>query len=250
MTKIQSKRTQNVEKAPEVDLAGGGNPSEESLCQNCESKHLGLFCGLSPEGYQSLNSMKRNQHYKTGDVVFRAGDHPQGIYCIKSGSVKIEAIGQDGQAHILHVVNSGGILGLKASLDEVPYEANAIVLQPAEMCIIHRPTFQTLLETNPSVAIKALRASMLELHEMEKRFCHATDLTAVERIAEALLHLKDRFESHRWSRREFAEWASTTTETVIRTLSQFEKEGLIQLDGRKIIIKDRKGLLEKAKIMF
>lgn len=238
---------------------GSSNPTEThgfkilsgrtpSSCENCDSRHKGFFCSSSNATLNTVNSAKHLRTYKPGETIFRAGEVPEGVYCLKDGSVKIETVGESGQAHILHVVNSGGVLGLRASLDGMPFEADAVALQPTQICFIAKDVFKKLLQNEPTIALNALRTVTFELHEMEKRFCHTTDLTATERIAEALLHLRDRFETLQWSRREFAEWASTTTETVIRTLSQFEKEGLISLEGKKILIRDRKGLLEKARI--
>ncbi len=219
-----------------------------SACENCDSRHKGFFCDSSNDALSEVDSAKHFREFKPGETVFQLGAVPEGIYCLKKGAVKIEAVGDNGQAHLLHIVNAGGVLGLRASLDNQPYEANAVAIQPTELCFIPRAVFMRLLQKDPTIALNALRTVTFELHEMERRFCHATDLTAVERIAEALLHLKDRFEAQQWSRREFAEWASTTTETVIRTLAQFEKEGLIALDGKRITLKNRRGLLEKARI--
>lgn len=248
----KTKKTQEFQEVGvPIKIQGGGMPSTisgGSPCENCDSRHKGFFCESSTSTLKVVDTAKSVRHYESGDSLFLEGDEPEGIYCIKSGAVKIEAVGENGQAHILHVVNAGGVLGLRASLDGSPFEASAIAAQPTHVCFIPKTTFNKLLKEDPTIALNALRTVTFELHEMEKRFCHATDFTAVERIAEALLHLKDRFESQQWTRREFAEWASTTTETVIRTLAQFEKDGLIVLDGRKITIKDRRRLLEKAKI--
>jgi CRP-like cAMP-binding protein len=217
-------------------------------CDLCESRHIGVFCRSDSDSMKEIDQAKSLRHYKPGETLFQAGETPEGIYCIRRGAVKIESLSESGQSHMLHVVQSGGILGLRANLDGKPFEADAVAIQATDLCFIPSKVFNDLLLKDPSIALTALRSVTSELHAMEKRFCQATDLTATERIAEALLHLKDRFEDQSWSRREFAEWASTTTETVIRTLAQFEKEGLIQLDGRKISILDRRRLLERAKI--
>ncbi|MCK6599626.1 MAG: helix-turn-helix domain-containing protein, partial [Bdellovibrionaceae bacterium] len=63
---------------------------------------------------------------------------------------------------------------------------------------------------------------------------------------EAILFLQDHFKDQLWTRKEIAQWAGTTPETVMRTLSQFEKEGLIDQSGRRIIIIKRDKIQEKA----
>jgi CRP-like cAMP-binding protein len=63
-----------------------------------------------------------------------------------------------------------------------------------------------------------------------------------------LFFLRDNFEEKNWTRREIGEWAGTTPETVMRTLADFENQGMIQQQGREIHIIDRKRLLDAAKI--
>jgi CRP-like cAMP-binding protein len=219
-----------------------------SACQTCDIRGKGLFCKSDGSTLARIDSAKTARKYAAGESIYRAGDEPDGIYCLKRGTVKLESVGENGQAHILHVVNAGAVLGLRNILEDEVHAGNAVALQPTEVCYVPRLVFERVLREEPNVAMNALRTVATELSQMERRFCHATDLTASERIAEALLHLKDRFEAQQWSRRELAEWASTTTETAIRTLAQFEKEGILRLEGRKITILDRQELLEKAKI--
>jgi len=83
----------------------------------------------------------------------------------------------------------------------------------------------------------------------KEKWMDQMDKGASERIAEALLFLQDHFSHQNWTRREIAQWAGTTPETVIRTLSQFEKEGLIdQTDGRSIRILSKEKLRERADV--
>jgi len=83
---------------------------------------------------------------------------------------------------------------------------------------------------------------------METRLHRISSNSAIERIAEALLFLREHFHEKNWTRKEISEWAGTTTETVIRTLADFEEEGLINQTGRLITILNREALLQKANI--
>jgi CRP-like cAMP-binding protein len=217
-------------------------------CESCENRHKSLFCEVNRKVWDKLDINKSLIHLAPGKALFESGDLLEGVYCIREGAVKLERPGLGGQNHILHVVNAGGVLGLSAAMGDGSADVSAIGLQSSQICFVPKKTFNEVLQADPSIARLALKRVTLELKDMEQRLCHATDLTAVERIAEALLHLKERDAAQHWSRRELAEWAGTTTETAIRTLSQFAKEGLIEIDGRKILIKNSKGLLEKAKI--
>lgn len=233
-----------AKKSPDIESRSN------SECDQCGSKSKGFFCQSPKESLSQVDKAKSLKKLKSGEVLFSEGDQLSGVYCVKSGHIKVESYGDQGQAHLLHVIGPGGVLGLRSILEGGRVEASASATEASEVCFIPQSIFKDLLLKEPVIAMQALKTVALDLHVMEKRFCSVTDHSAPERIAEALLHLKDRFEEKQWSRKEFAEWASTTTETVIRTLSQFEKEGLIRLDGRKIILLDRKRLLEKAKIFI
>jgi CRP-like cAMP-binding protein len=105
-----------------------------------------------------------------------------------------------------------------------------------------------LVEKYPDIALQFLARISRELRQAEDRFRSSVDKAAPERIAEALLFLKENFADQAWTRKDIAEWAGTTPETVMRTLADFEEESLIAQKGRRIEIKDRKALLERANL--
>jgi CRP-like cAMP-binding protein len=89
-----------------------------------------------------------------------------------------------------------------------------------------------------------------ELRAAEGRLCAHSDKNAAERVAEAVLFLREKFPSQNWTRKEIAEWAGTTPETVMRSLADFETRGLIEQVGRKINILDRSALVKEANLIF
>lgn len=217
-------------------------------CVNCKNHHKSLFCDTANPVLSQIDQSKYLMTLTPGEALFQTGESIEGIYCVREGTIKLERTGKEGQTHILHIVNPGGVLGMAAVISGEKSDLTAVCLQPTEVCFIPKQAFLKVLQDDPSATREALKRATQGLREVEQRLCHATDLTAVERVAEALLHLKDQNGSQNWSRRELAEWAGTTTETAIRTLSQFAKEGLIEMEGKKIHIKNANGLLEKAKI--
>lgn len=139
-------------------------------------------------------------------------------------------------------------MGYRSILDGETYHCSAIALKDTEICFIPQSVFMRTLETDPLVALEVIRKLSTQVHVLEARLCNATDLKATERVAEALLLFQDRWTDRNWKRKELADWAGTTEETVIRTLSQLKDEGIMRQEGRKIIVTDRHRLLEKAKI--
>jgi len=224
--------------------------SPKHQCASCDQRELSIFCEAKGSSIDALDESKVMRKYKKGEYLFHEGDELDGLYCIKDGAVKLENESSEGVMHLLHVVEPGGVMGYKAMLHDGECHSSARAVKDTEVCFIPKKVFLTMLEHDPKVAIAAIRKLSSEVHELESRLCHATDLSAAERVAEALLIFQDRSKDHAWKRKEIADWAGTTEETVIRTLGQLKSEGIIDTDGRKIVVLDRKLLLERARILL
>lgn len=219
-------------------------------CKNCNSRKSNVFCNLPDAALDILDKSKTLNTYKKGQHIFYAGNFPGGLYCVNSGVIKLEATGNTGNNHILRVVQGGGILGYRSLFAGDAYKATAAVHEDAAVCHIPQAALFELMQKFPDVGLKFLAHISRELKKSEDRMCGLIDKTAPERIAEALLFLLETFKEQTWTRKEIAEWAGTTPETVMRSLAEFESEGLVELKGRRINIVNRRGLVEKANLVL
>jgi len=217
-------------------------------CDNCNSRKRNVFCTLPAEGVQLLDSAKVTNSYKRGQYIFYESNLPNGLYCVNDGVIKLETAGASGNNHILRMVHEGGMLGYRSLFADEPYRASALVHEDATICFIPKFAITQLVEKYPDVAIRFLSTISKELRQAENRLCGLTDKNASERIAESVLFLRENFAEQTWTRKEIAEWAGTTPETVMRTLADFEAKGYIDQVGRKIIIKDKPALLSLANL--
>lgn len=217
-------------------------------CSQCESRAENIFCDLPSAALEIINKSKVLNRYKRGQTVFYTGNSPSGLYCVNSGVIRLENSSQQGHNHILRVIPRGGILGYRSLFAEEAYEASAVVHEDAEICLIPKHAISELIQKHPEIALKFLAHVSKELRNAEHRLCGLTDKNASERTAEALLFLKEKFANQSWTRKDIAEWAGTTPETVMRTLATFEDEGILSQKGRKIEILDKKALVEKANL--
>jgi len=218
-------------------------------CITCESRAENvLFCNLPKEALEIIDQAKSENRYARGQTVFYAGNMAPGLYCVTKGVIKVEATGSSGTSHILRMVGPGGILGYRSLFAEEPYQSTATVNEDAKICFIPKSSLLELIAKQPQVAMNLLKHVSRELRMAEDRMRGRVDKDASERVAESLLFLKDHFEEQVWTRREIAEWAGTTPETVMRTLANFEEEGFVEQQGRKIKVLDRKALLKIAQI--
>jgi CRP-like cAMP-binding protein len=222
--------------------------SHTKNCASCGVRDESLLCS-SPNVHEAVEKARVTVHFKPGQTIFYAGNEPLGIFTIQSGLVKLEVTSASGSAHTVRLVGPGGTLGYRSLFSNEPYHASAVAVEDCELCFLSKADVMNIFACHPELAMKLLSHISKDLRVAEEKWLGQMDKGASERIAEALLFLQEHFQHQNWTRREIAQWAGTTPETVIRTLSQFEKDGLIdQSDGRsiRIVLKDK--LRERAEI--
>ena len=218
----------------------------EQRCDSCGSYTETPFCGMTEQGRAMLNLQKIDLLFPKGTFIFQKGEQPRGLYCLSSGLVKLENISKSGSSRILNILQSGDLLGHRALFSNQPYSSSAYVEEETVACFVSRETVLALVEKEPILALKLLGQISCEAKLSERRLCHASELSAPSRIADALLFLKENFRLKKWSRAEIAAWAGTTSETVVRSLARFEEEGLIELKGHRIEIINRPELEKRV----
>lgn len=226
-------------------------------CQNCTSRVLGILCNLEGKALKECNDHKTSNTYKKGQTIFYEGNQPYGLYCIFSGRVKLFKSGVDGKQQIVRIAGPGDLLGYRALFATEPYTATAETLEDATICCIDRNAFFPLIGKNPELALSIIKKLAKELREAEHLATSIAQHSVRERMAELLLMLKETYGKQtkkgvvidlRLSREELAEMIGITQETAIRLLSEFKKDGLIDVQDRDITILNPKALLATARI--
>ncbi|MCK5101632.1 MAG: Crp/Fnr family transcriptional regulator [Cyclobacteriaceae bacterium] len=219
---------------------------DELLIPNCTScKELNkLFCGLSLSDREVFSQNKRKNTYRKGQVIYYEGNYPQGIFCIYHGKIKISTIGRKGKEQIVKFKGRGEVLGYRALLNDEPYNATATAISDCEVCHISKNAFLDTLEKSKHLSLNTIRLLSNDLKESEQKLINLSQKPVKERVAEALLLLKDHFGLEEdgktievnLTRREIGEIAGITTETTIRILSELSKEKILKLEDKKISI--------------
>ena len=215
-------------------------------CLKCAAKSKGFMCSTSAAISEKIGSVKAHCQYKTGDAIFRAGETPLGLFSVRSGIIKLESLNEDGQSHTLRLLGAGDILGYRSFFSGGSYKSSAIVIEGAEICFIPANEARKLFATHAELGLKMISQLSLDLQNAETKWVDQIDKGAAARVADALLFLNERFQGSSWTRKEIAEWAGTTTETVIRSLAQLEKEGIITQNYKNFVILSEPRLREKA----
>ena len=144
---------------------------------------------------------------------------------------------------ITGLYKEGDFFGYTALLDEGKYDDSATALEDAEVCMIPKEDFQTLIYKNAEVSRKFIKMISDNLKEKEEQLVKLAYNSVRKRVAEALATLYTRYKkeneakfSMNIAREDLANLAGTATETTIRTLSDFKEEGLVEVQGSSISI--------------
>ena len=227
-------------------------------CADCETREKGIFCSMQMPELESLTKNKITNTYKKGYTIFFQGIPPFGLYCLKSGKVKLSQAGDDGKELIIRIAQEGDIIGHRSLFSHQNYHASAVALEDSVICFIDKNHIFELIQRNPGVALKIIERLSLEMGAAEKRSSSLFRKNVRERMAEIFLWLRQTFgvdcEDGRiklnitLTREELASMIGTASETVIRSISEFKAEGIIQQEGKTIFILNEEKLIEFANL--
>lgn len=225
------------------------NRDQIPCCDNCLHSADSIFRHLSPEEHAIVEREKVCNTYKRGSVIYHEGSRTNGFYCINSGIVKIFKTGIDGREQIIAFAKKGGIIGYRSILSSELACSSAKVIEDSTLCFIPGETLISLVKTNGNFSMAIMQQTCKELGEANSFITDIAQKTVRERLAEVLLNLKDIFGLDNdnvlqilLTREELANIVGTATESVIRLLSEFKNDKLIDLNGRKITVLDIKRL--------
>lgn len=214
----------------------------------CTKENCMLCRNILPE-WRELVKLKRDVlTIKKGAAVFEQGDQVQGIYFILEGKFKIHMT-WGSKTYIARLAKDGDILGHRGFGLDQTYPITATALEDSILCFVQLELFQTLLRTNIQLSNELLWLFADELKLTERRMRHLAHMSVKGRIAESLLLIRKTFQEkedgslgYALPRKDIADLAGTTYETVIRTLNDFVSEGIIKLQGKDIFLLNTTGL--------
>ncbi len=232
---------------------------EIDKCQNCPSKGKGIFCDLDNPELDDLSQHKVTNTYKKGQTLFVQGNHPFGLYCINSGNIKVTKTGADGKETIVRVAQGGDVLGHRSLFTSQFYTATATALEETKVCFIDKKYILKLIEEKPSVSLHVINKLSRDMGAAENKLTSLHQKNVRERLAELLLLIKETHGEEcdegiklniKLTREEMATMIGTANETLIRFMSEFKDEGLIEQKGKTIILKDEEKIIEWANLAY
>lgn len=226
------------------------------LCERCALETNSIFKHLTPEEVEMINFEKDFRQYRRGDVLYQEGNRISGFYCIHKGIIKVFKTGFDGKEQIIRFAKEGEIIAYRSVLSNEPACTSAKVIEDCQVCFIPSEILVTLIKANSAFSLELLKLACHELGEANSFITDIAQKTVRERLAEILLLLMNDFglDEHNnleisLTREELANIVGTATESVIRLLSEFKSDKLVELNGRKIRILNRKGLEKISNVL-
>jgi CRP/FNR family transcriptional regulator, polysaccharide utilization system transcription regulator len=213
--------------------------------QNCLSRNNNLFRHLTEDEIAMVNSVKNSEFHKRGTILYHEGNRINGFYCIQSGIIKIYKTGIDGKEQIIRFAKRGDLIGFRSIMSMESACTSAEVIEDTICCYLPGETLIDLVKSNGNFSMELMQITCKELGEANSYITDIAQKTVRERLAEVLIHLKDEFGLDEnqvlrinLTREELSNIVGTATESVIRLLSEFKHDKLIELNGRKIKLLD------------
>lgn len=228
-------------------------------CSSCPSIEKGIFCNMSSGELASLSEHKVENTYKKGQTLFVEGNPPYGIYCVSNGNVKVTKMGENGKESIVRIATGGDVLGHRSLFTEKHYSATATALEDTHVCFVDKKYILKLVQDNPGVSVNLIGKLARDLGASENKVASFSQKNVREKLAELILLLK---ESHgeiednktklaiKLTREEMASLIGTATETLIRVLSEFKEEGLIEQSGKTLFVSNEEELISLANVSY
>ena len=229
---------------------------KNSECAHCAKRFSNLFCHTEYDVLEEINIEKVCSTYKKGEYIFKEGSRPHGVYCVNYGKIKLSKMGDDGKEQITRLVKAGDPLGYRALLSADSYSSSAIAIEDSGVCFIPKDLFMGILQKDSTLALEMMRLLSDDLRKAELQITHLAQKPVRERVAEALLFIKETYGFEEdgktiaamFSREDIANIVGTATETAIRLLSEMNKDKIILLNGKKITITDLPKLIKTANL--
>ncbi|WP_062061574.1 response regulator [Aquimarina longa] len=185
--------------------------------------------------------------FKKGEVIYKEGDHSNMIYLILKGVVKNHKMDENGKELITSLHKADDFLGFTSFVDNTPYLESATTVEDSELAGISKTNLKDILEKSKNISLELMELLTTNLSDIKEQLLQMAYSSVRKKTAQTILQFaevlnKKSEESIKISRSDLASVAGIATESLIRTLSNFKKDGLIEIEGRNIKILNLAGL--------
>jgi CRP-like cAMP-binding protein len=196
------------------------------------------------EELQKLSTDRKTHQFKKKEGIYMEGDEPTSLVFIIKGQIKTYKTNEQGKELITGIHTSGEFIGYTDLIEGNEFRESAEAMDHTEVCFIPKQDFFSLLYSNRDVAARFIKMLSNNLKDMEERLINLAYNSVRKRVAEALITIQRSSDKNSFavSREDLASMVGTATESVIRTLSDFKDEKLIDIKDKQIVMLNQERL--------
>lgn len=238
----------------DTTLDGPEISSSKSDCMSCSLRELCLPVGLNDEEIGRLGNLINHKFkVRRGEYLLHAGSEFKSLYAIKNGFFKTTVLKADGRQQVTGIYMTGELLGLDA-ISREEHTCDAVALEDSEVCEVPFRQLEKVGQEIPSLMSQFHKIMSREIVQDRGVMMLLGSMRAEERLAAFLLNLSTRLSRRGYSpthfilrttREEIGSYLGLKLETVSRSLSKLQEEGLISISGRQVVLYDIDGLNRK-----
>jgi CRP-like cAMP-binding protein/CheY-like chemotaxis protein len=186
-----------------------------------------------------INENGEEFNYNLGEYIYREGKNSNLIYLIRKGIVKCYKHDELGKELTTALFKEDDIFGYTSFTENLPYQETAMAINEVKVVGLSKAEFNTILATNHNLAFELIQQLSNDLFDAKEQLLQLAYSTVNKKTAATILKFAKKLNKNpedpiRISRTDLASVAGIATETFIRTMSDFKREGLIEIEGRNI----------------
>lgn len=203
-----------------------------------------LFQGLGDERLQSVSRCAMMRRVPRGQAVVHAGDAPDYVYFVLTGSLKVLVSDEDGREVILTILGQGELFGEMGMFDEQPRSASVVAVMPSDLVMISKHDFKQLMRDDFDIAWRIMSNLADRLRNADRKIESLALMDVYGRVAHLLLEMGEEQDGEmvvvrKISKQDIAKMIGASREMVSRVMKDLGLQGLIEETPRGIILRDR-----------
>jgi len=203
-----------------------------------------LFAGFPDEQLRMLAAVVTRRNVPRGTIVIVEGDPTDSLYIIIAGRLKVMMSDTEGKEVILAMLGPGEYFGEMGLIDDSPRSATVMAVEPCELIVVTKREFKKILSENFDMAETVMRGLVRRLREADRKIGSLALLDVYGRVARLLLDMAEpvngqKIVTKRLPKQDIAKMIGASREMVSRVMKDLQLGGYIEMQGSKILLRDK-----------
>lgn len=225
-------------------------------CHSCPTLRSAQWTVLKNDEVNFLNQTKQTWNYGPSEEVFRQESLCEGLLCIAHGSLVLRKTNPQGDSVLIGMVESGHTVGYRSYFNHRHHSEQAETLESSIICLVPNGAVERLLTSNTQLGMSFAHSMAADLRDIQQALLDSVVHPVRARVARLLQLLVDRFGEGSengqirlhlpFGRQEMANLLGIQRETVTRTLNAMQCDGVLNHNGRMVVVEDLDRLLDEV----